>query len=192
MGKTGQSYHHGALQDALLDCALDILSTQGRRALSLRAIARAAGVSQAAPYSHFGNRAELLAGVAQRGFQQLAEGMRQAEQGITVNEERLLALGVSYIRFAIDNPALYSLMFSSEFQDMTEHSLLAEAAAESYAIIGAAVTEQVGAQEAEAGTVAAWAIVHGVADLLQRGRLSAPAAPGPQREFIESILVQLF
>ena len=77
MAKGKQQYHHGALRQALLDAALEILTEDGLDAMSLRAIARRAGVSQAAPYSHFKNRDEILAGVAQLGFERLSRDLRK-------------------------------------------------------------------------------------------------------------------
>src|SRR5881394_2582635 len=81
-----RSYHHGNLRQALLDAAVDLLRTGGADALTLRAAARAAGVSQSAPYRHFADRRALVAGVAQEGFARMgaaiARAVRRGEPGL--------------------------------------------------------------------------------------------------------------
>src|SRR3972149_3564682 len=93
------SYHHGNLRRALLDAALELVETQGAEALTLRAAARRAGVSPAAPYRHFADKRTLLAAVAEEGFRALTEAMRQATAAHGAQPPgRFRALGVSYIR----------------------------------------------------------------------------------------------
>ena len=104
-------YHHGDLRRALLDAACKIMEHDGALALSLRAVAREAGVSPAAPYHHFRDKAELLAAVADEGFETLGLRMkaaRDAEPG-----DALTAMGVAYIMFAHENHALYRVMTDS-------------------------------------------------------------------------------
>ena len=192
MAKGKQQYHHGALRQALLDAALEILTEDGLDAMSLRAIARRAGVSQAAPYSHFKNRDEILAGVAQLGFERLSRDLRRAERGGRNTGDSLKAQGVAYIRFAAKNPDLYRLMFSSEARNSNGVEGLAETAADSYGVISGSVARQLGDTEADAGTLAAWALVHGIADLVRRGRITLPRSAAAQKKFIEEILSHLF
>lgn len=106
-------YHHGDLRRALIEAARRILEREGGpSALSLRAVAREAGVSPAAPYHHFKDKDELMGAVARQGFDALAEAMRRA--GETAGPDaRLNALGVAYVCFARDNPALYHVMYDS-------------------------------------------------------------------------------
>src|SRR5690242_14204186 len=85
-------YHHGDLQNALVDAAQTILEREGPAALSLRAVAREAGVSPAAPYHHFKDKDELITAVANRGFQMLAECMREAAAKKNTDAERGLAI----------------------------------------------------------------------------------------------------
>src|SRR5919107_731159 len=73
-----KTYHHGDLRQALLDAALELLRAEGAAALTLRAVARAAGVSQAAPYRHFADRGALVAAVAEEGFERLGAAMMGA------------------------------------------------------------------------------------------------------------------
>ena len=192
MSNAKASYHHGDLRRALLDAALLILAREGLEGLSLRGIAREAGVSQAAPYSHFKNRDALLAAAAQQGYEKLSRDMRRADPGDAAIDERLMALGVAYVRFAHKNPELYGLMFGSEFRGIKEFEELAASSTASYGIIGGAVSTRVGDAEATAGTLAAWALVHGIADLVFHGRITLPRSAADQKTFIKRILRHLF
>ena len=112
-GNEAKPYHHGDLRRALVEAAERILENEGPSALSLRAVAREAGVSAAAPYHHFKDKNELLAAIAQEGFELLAQAMREGAAHEEDPRRRLNALGVAYVRFARDNPALYNLMYST-------------------------------------------------------------------------------
>ena len=98
-------YHHGDLRRALVDAARRLLEAEGPSALSLRAVAREAGVSPAAPYHHFKDKAELLDAVAQEGWDILGRQMHEAKAGAT-GMHQLTALGIAYVCFARENPAL--------------------------------------------------------------------------------------
>jgi AcrR family transcriptional regulator len=106
-------YHHGDLRRALVMAAEHILEREGPNALSLRAVAREAGVSAAAPYHHFKDKDELLAAVAHQGFEMLAEAMSKAADEIADPAAKVNAIGVAYVCFARDNRALYHLMYDS-------------------------------------------------------------------------------
>ena len=100
-----RTYHHGALRQALIDGAKEILAESGQEQFSLNEVARRAGVSTAAPYRHFSNRDELLGAVAEEGYATLAEKLE--------NTSGLARLGGVYVRFAHDNPGLFVTMFRS-------------------------------------------------------------------------------
>src|SRR3982751_4595817 len=93
-------YHHGDLRRALIDAARRILEAEGPSALSLRAVAREAGVSPAAPYHHFKDKGELLEAVAQEGWEMLDEGIGKAKANATSSVEALDEIGVGYVCFA--------------------------------------------------------------------------------------------
>lgn len=168
------SYHHGNLRQALMDSALACIRKDGAEKLSLRALARDVGVSQAAPYRHFEDKNSLLSALASDGFERLGEGMSQAF--LAAKNDPILALqkvGVTYIDFAIANPETYRLMCgmkSTEFngKEMEAHHTQA------YQIL-----EQVIALGVSSGVfkpspsrdiaVAAWSMVHGYASLLIDG-----------------------
>src|SRR5215475_2854236 len=96
-------YHHGDLRRALVDAARRLLESEGPSALSLRAVAREAGVSPAAPYHHFKDKAELLEAVAQEGWDLLNAEMHKAKAG-DKGRHQLTALGIAYVCFARENP----------------------------------------------------------------------------------------
>ena len=107
---SNNGYHHGDLKEGLIQAALGILRKQGADALSLRVIASEAGVSHMAPYSHFKNKKELFQAVAAKGFDELADRMRVEGAQLEKAPDLILAYGVAYVEFAIDNPQLYRLM----------------------------------------------------------------------------------
>ena len=106
-------YHHGDLKRALVDAARQILETEGLEALSLRAVAREAGVSPAAPYHHFRDRNEILIEVANEGTDELLEALKRACEDCPAGRERMIAVGAAYVGYATGNPALYRLMFET-------------------------------------------------------------------------------
>lgn len=104
-------YHHGDLRRALVDAALNIVERDGLPALSLRAVAREAGVSPAAPYHHFKDKQELLVAVGGEGFERLSIEMEKAIAEAKDPHAAVSALGVAYVCFARQHPALYTLMW---------------------------------------------------------------------------------
>jgi AcrR family transcriptional regulator len=163
----GERYHHGDLRRALIDSALEILE-EGQE-LSLRAVARRAGVSHTAPYHHFRDRRTLVAAVATEGLLAL----RDALTGAGAREEplsRLLECGVAYVRFALGNPTRFRLMFSPELADKAELPELQAASDAAYGELLANVRRVMGEGAAEAGiqrrALGAWSTVHGLAMLI--------------------------
>jgi len=168
----GFKYHHGNLRDALVEAALAILQTEGVSGLSLRAMARATGVTQAAPYSHFRDKDELLAAVAEAGFQRLALEMAESATGVRAPRARVEKLLASYIRFAEANKPLFRLMFGAELAEMKKFPTLAMTAGKSYALISAALSTRASSEmDTRFLTVAVWSLCHGLASLVIDGRL---------------------
>lgn len=109
-----RGYHHGNLREALIDAALDLISEKGPAGFTFADAARGAGVSPAAPYRHFRDRDALMAGVARRGFESLAEALKEAaNDGDSNPVARVERIGQAYIEFARREPALFSAMFES-------------------------------------------------------------------------------
>jgi AcrR family transcriptional regulator len=173
-----QSYHHGDLHDALLRAAETVLERDGVQGLTLRAAAREAGVSHAAPTHHFGDMTGLLSELAAVGFRRFGAALREAASQQGSAHARLDAMGMAYVTFARTFPHLFMLMFRSERLDF-DRPALRDATIESNAALAAGVGAQLGeavtpgrltlAQAAE--MVRAWSIVHGFAVLLLDHRL---------------------
>src|ERR1044071_9801724 len=104
-------YHHGDLRRALVEAARRLLESEGPTALSLRAVAREAGVSPAAPYHHFKDKCELIDAVAHEGWEELGQAIAKARATAPSAREALTNIGVAYVCFARDNPALYRVMY---------------------------------------------------------------------------------
>lgn len=174
-------YHHGNLREALLAAALEILATDGIDGLSLRSLARATGVTQAAPYSHFRDKDELLAAVAETGFQRLALGMAEAATGAKTAQEKIEKLACAYARFATQNKPLFGIMFGRELSNLKRFPTLAMTAGKSYALISAALAQRSAATESSEDarflTVAVWSLCHGLTTLIVEEKLS-PAQIG--------------
>src|SRR5271165_3936717 len=109
-----RSYHHGDLRNALLDAARGILEEESLAALSLRAVARRAGVSHAAPYRHFPSHEALLAELAIEGFVELKDSLSKACPAGGPTDDRIAKIGAAYMRFVARRPALVRLMFGPQ------------------------------------------------------------------------------
>jgi AcrR family transcriptional regulator len=172
-------YHHGALRDALLEAAERVLERDGLPGLTLRAVAREAGVSHAAPTHHFGDLAGLLSELAAIGFQQFNTAMAKAGAAIDGSPETGMARAKAYVAYALAHPGLYGLMFRTERLDMNRPAL-DRAAGDSFRelvdAVGASRREEISAQSMSLDQAAAvartWSLVHGFTMLLLDGRLS--------------------
>jgi AcrR family transcriptional regulator len=156
-------YHHGNLRDAILAGAAAVIARSGVGALSLRALAADIGVSHTAFRRHFGSREGVLNALAVRGNLVLAERLRAAAAGEFVD------VGVAYVRFALDEPGLFAVMFRSDLLDNDDPELIS-ARTEALAPLRAGV-RALGAADPTAAEVAHWGVVHGVATLALTGTL---------------------
>jgi len=152
-------YHHGHLAPSLRESARAILEEQGMDALSLRSVARRAGVSHAAPYRHYVSREALLADVACEGVANLRAELAQAGAPTAEKSERVVRLATAYLRFAFRHPGLIRLMFGAEFRNRTKYGALADATAQLTNDIGRIIADP-------AAGLAAFAAMHGLAILM--------------------------
>lgn len=171
-----QNYHHGDVPQALMAAALKRIKSDGVEKLSLRAIARDIGVSQAAPYRHFKDKTELLVKLACEGFYKLSKYDQDKYQGDDPLEN-LVNVGIGYIHFAIENPEQYQLMFGSKIDDRNEHEELVEAGQTAFAVIIEQTTKGVETgfllpQDPLILAKCCWAKVHGLASLAIDGFLN--------------------
>ena len=162
MKKRKTAYHHGNLREALLDAAEELLPRHGPEGLTLREVARRAGVSHGAPYHHFDSRDALLAASAERGFIGLGEAM-QGAVGATPRD-RLVAICEAYVDFAARHPTRFRLMFGPLLADKALYPGLQQAGERSFFLLLEAARE-VSPEEAMPLALAGWSLAHGLAHL---------------------------
>ncbi|SRR5579871_30496 len=170
-------YHHGALREAMLEAAERILERDGIAGLTLRAAAREAGVSHAAPKNHFGDVRGLLSELAAVGFARFGAALVAETQEGDPPGVRMAAIGRGYVTFARQNPGLFLLMFRGERLDF-KRPVLQTAAEAAFGVLAGSVGAQ---REPRSETpltlpqaariTAAWSLVHGFAMLMLDGRL---------------------
>ncbi|MEH0935233.1 TetR/AcrR family transcriptional regulator [Micromonospora psammae] len=182
-----RGYHHGDLRRALLAAAVAVIEESGPGALSLRDLARRAGVSHAAPAHHFGDKPGLLTALAAEGFDLLAEALCGA--GGDLHEA-----GVAYVDFAVRHRAHFDVMFRPDLYraDAPEVRAARErAGAALRSGVAALPAERAGAGDPQGDALAAWSIVHGFATLWLAGALPERVGDDP-REAARAVIRRLF
>ena len=156
-------YHHGDLRRAVLDGALTAIATDGPSALSLRDVARRAGVSHAAPAHHFGDKAGVLTAIAAEGYTLLAAALRNA----LADGDDLMQGGIAYIRFALEHRAHFEVMFRPELYRPDDQAVVAPRQAAAEIMFGAVgdILGEAGDEEVWGGVLAVWSFTHGFATL---------------------------
>ncbi|MFQ6326884.1 TetR/AcrR family transcriptional regulator [Nocardia sp. CWNU-33] len=180
-----KTYHHGDLRAVCLDAAVEALAEGGPAALSLRELARRAGVSHAAPAHHFGDKTGLLTAVAAQGYELLANELDTAWK----QADTLIEAGVAYVRFAVQHPAHFEVMFRPTLYRSNDPQLAA-ARTRAGELLERALSTEPGAVGDKAG-VAAWSIVHGFAALWLGGTLSPELGEDPE-DAARSVIHLLF
>jgi len=183
--KRAAPYHHGSLREAMLRAAESILERDGIGGLTLRAAAREAGVSHAAPKNHFGDVMGLLSDLAAVGFGRFRAAMEAQIRKSDPPPARLEAIGRGYVTFARTHPDLFLLMFRSERLDFTRPALRSAADAALDVLAGTVRAVRDEPMQATltlpqaAQMVVAWSLVHGFAMLLLDDRLKQLIAKLP-------------
>jgi AcrR family transcriptional regulator len=185
-------YHHGDLSRALVLAGRRILETQGPEALSLRAVAREAGVSPAAPYHHFNDKSELLDAVAQEGWKELGNAIAKARAACPNARDAMTEIGVAYVCFARENPAVYRIMYRSACDRGTMPDKAKEADS-GWRHVGEAIVaagaDPNNAREMELATIASWCAAHGVAEMAGFKEFEPlKAALGGEEAFVRAVL----
>ncbi|WP_063047713.1 TetR/AcrR family transcriptional regulator [Nocardia pseudovaccinii] len=173
---TRTSYHHGALRDTLLAACLRLIETEGLGAVSLRRVAREAGVSTGAPYHHFADRSALLAALSTQGFRQLGSDLADARAADDTPLQALTALAETYVRFSQENPGYFRLMFRPELSQPDKHPDAAAAGDAAFDVLADTIAEAVAAgllpaDKADTLAVMWWSLAHGMASLWLDGQL---------------------
>lgn len=172
MAERVRTYHHGDLRAALVEEAAAMISEGGATSVTMRAIGGRLGVSRAAPYRHFPDKTALLVAVAVDGFRRLNQRLRADGPGTPGSSvERLRHMGEQYVRFALENPAHYRLMYGREALARQDHPELRQAAGDLLEhLVGVIGVHQqrreIERKDPRAQAYVAWSAVHGLASLL--------------------------
>ena len=189
------SYHHGDLKRALTGAALSLVAEKGPKGFTLTEAARRAGVSVAAPYRHFADKAELLATVAEQGFRDLHAELAAAADATPEPRARVIELGRAYVRWAVAHPDHYQVMFGAE-DVKANNPALAVAAEQAFGDLLDAITRCqeaaiVGGQDPREIAGPLWSLVHGVASLAIGGELRAVGIQQDPEAMIAGVVAQL-
>jgi AcrR family transcriptional regulator len=189
---TTTSYHHGDLKNALIKAGVKILAKEGVNGLSLRKVAKHAGVSHAAPYSHFADKQALIAAISTEGFKQLHKKIASVREVHSKNPDTLLKeTARSYIQFATNEPDRFKLMFSSVIEKEKDYPEFVAASMENFLQLVSIVEacQQAGLLKSgpsDLMAVSVWASVHGMITLILEGQISRTVL---KKHNIDNILI---
>ncbi|EKS29532.1 TetR/AcrR family transcriptional regulator [Afipia felis] len=198
-GRREGGYHHGNLKEALIEAALDLIAQKGPAGFTFAEAARSAGVSPAAPYRHFRDRDELLASIAQQGFELFEKQLSAAwDDGRPDTFAAFSRVGKAYLAFAREHPAYYSAMFESGVPVQDNPALLI-ASERAFAIIRAAAERLIALAPPNVPRPPAmmmalhiWSLSHGIASLFGRGDAASRKLPMSAEDLLEAgVLVYL-
>jgi AcrR family transcriptional regulator len=186
--KKRSSYHHGNLYEELLIAAEALLPVVGARQLSLREVARSAGVSNMAPYRHFRDKEALLAALAERGFARLAErGAQAIARHPSSPLDQLVDYGVSYVQLLMDSPELADLMFGRAVGEFAAYPSLEDQTQVAFGMLGEILESCARAGKLRTDTdvkltLVFWSFVHGLGALVASGRMRLPVTTKAEAE----------
>ena len=170
--KPARPYHHGDLRAALLRAAVEAIGQAGPAGMSLRDVARRAGVSHAAAAYHFGDKAGLLTAVAAQGYRMLTQELQNARD----SGRGFLEVGVAYVRFAVSHRAHFEVMYRPELYRPDDAEVREARAGAAVLLYGTASCPASGL----AAGAAAWSLVHGLATLWLNGNLPPQLGTDPE------------
>lgn len=181
MPESATSYHHGDLPATLVRSAMQMLDEDGDVDLSLRAVARRAGVSSAAPYRHFPDRISLLSAIAAVGYQELMSTMAEQHPEPATADD-LADLAVAYVQFALRRPGLFRVMFAEGCDRGSPERVAAVEAVNGY--LQAAVARMIDTDDPAATATGMWSLVHGLAFLHLDGKLDVEGVDARVRQVV--------
>ena len=188
------NYHHGDLKNALIQAGIEILAEEGLGSLSLRKVAKQAGVSHAAPYAHFKDKQALIAAISTEGFKRLHLQIKQVLDEYANEPQRLLIeTAWAYFQYALSETDSFQLMFSSALVKEKEYPDFVTASKESFTQLVKVVEicQKGGALkdgDAELVAVSTWSTVHGFASLYLEGQISSTLTDNKD---LKKLLIQL-
>lgn len=195
--KPSHNYHHGDLAQAIREVATAIVGSDGPSALTVRSVADRLGVTHAAIYHHFSDRTAILAAVAELGFDRLGLAIDRAMSTVEGALMRYREQGMTYVRFATQNPRLYGVMFGPEAALRREYPELSAASARVLERIRVAVTAcidegVVDVAAPDEHTVFCWATVHGLSSLIVTRQLHELELPQSTEALTELVVNRVF
>ena len=189
------TYHHGDLKNALIQAGIEILAKEGVKGLSLRRVAKKAGVSHTAPYAHFADKQALVAAISTEGYKKLYDELTRIDREFGSDPvKKLVEVAWSYVQFAVNDPAHFKITFSAVIEKEKEYPSFVEISQQSFAFIVEMVAECQNAGILRAGSsdlisVHLWGAIHGLATLLIEDQLSSTVLEKyPLREMLISTL----
>lgn len=183
-------YHHGDLKAVLKKAVLELVKERGPRGFSLNEASRMAGVSVAAPYRHFADKDALLAAVICDGSALLEQELRDAANGAGTIKERILAVGLAYIRFARTHAEYFTVMFTSGI-DKSKYPETVESAVQAFGVIRS-LTRECEASESRAleSAIGLWSMTHGLATLSSEGALGYASGAVIDEKLFRTLLME--
>jgi AcrR family transcriptional regulator len=174
-----KNYHHGDLKNALIKAGIEILAEEGVGGLSLRKAARKAGVSHAAPYSHFADKQGLIAAIASDGHRRIHEQIEAVLETYPNDPLRLLARAAwAYVCFGLDFPAHYKITFSGTLEDEHQHPEFVEFSQRNFQVLKDIVAQcraagvlQAEGMDLDLQAVSLWGLTHGLVSLMIQGQV---------------------
>ncbi len=195
MKKKAPSYHHGDLKNAVSKSAMGLLSKKGVEGLSLREIAKRVGVTPTALYRHYKDKNALLAEIAESGFSDLYESVTVHLASCSKPTEALKAFGLAYLKYGIEHPLHFQLMFSQNLSDRSKHKSL-QAMAHKLVVL---LKERVALclkpsrhKEVERLALTFWSALHGACELIFREQTPENMPPLEFGEQILDTILQVF
>lgn len=190
-----KTYHHGDLRLKLIEGAIALIQEGQISQLSLREVARRIGVSHNAPYRHFPDKEALLAAVAEQGFQSLRAELEASLENTSDNSsQRLAAIGIAYVHFALQHPAHYRVMFNTCNNRIQENTALFSASKQAFEVLLQVIQSGQAKNSFRAGDTVkmaqvAWSLVHGQAMLAIDGKLPVNEAFEEFLQFSSQMLI---
>jgi len=173
------TYHHGDLKNALIQAGIEILSDEGVKGLSLRRVAKRAGVSHTAPYAHFADKQALVAAISTEGYKRLFAQFTDIDRSFGGDPlKKLVEVAWSYVQFAVNDPAHFKITFSGVIEKEKDFLAFVEISQQSFTFIIETVTECQIAKLIRPGpsdliAVHIWGAIHGLATLLIEDQVSS-------------------
>jgi AcrR family transcriptional regulator len=192
---TSNTYHHGNLKEALVSAGLEILSEKGIEGLSLRNVAKKIGVSHTASYNHFPDKQALLAAISTAGHEQLHQILLDTFEKTKHSSSHVISeIAWAYLQFALDNPAIFKLMFSGALEEERDHPEYVEISQKSIALFEDMIVfsqnkGQLPEGKVEIIAIKLWSLVHGFTYLMLENQFPIEYLKGQElREMLKGII----